>query len=173
MNESAAKTDLLDAIRNARAALENALARLDDRTLAETILAGEWTGKDIMVHVSDWERRFLRWVEIGRRGEIPARPEPGISWADEDRLNQMIVERGRARSLDEVRAEFAAAYRAICEAIAAMSQDELFAPGYYAWTGDEPLVAIVRGVTIDHYAGHTADILAWLEQQPSQTDNRP
>lgn len=167
MNESAAKTNLLDAIRNARAALENALARLDDRTLAETILAGEWTGKDIMVHVADWERRFLRWVEIGRRGETPARPEPGISWADEDRLNQSVVERGRARSLDEVRAGFAAAYRAIYEAIAAMSQDELFTPGYYAWTGDEPLVAIVRGVTIDHYAGHAADILGWLARQQS------
>ena len=162
MNESAAKTELLKAIRNARAALENALARLDDHTQATTIIAGEWTAKDIMVHVADWERRFLRWVEIGRRGEIPEHPEPGISWAEEDWLNRSVVERERARSLDEVRAEFSAAYRAVYEAIAAMSHDELFAPGYYTWTGEEPLAAIVHGVTIDHYAGHAADILAWL-----------
>jgi hypothetical protein len=164
MNPFSCKADLLDAIASARAALEGALARLDDRTLAGTILAGEWTGKDIMIHVADWERRFLRWVAIGRRGEIPQRPEPGISWADEDRLNQSVVERGRARPLDEVRAEFAAAYRALYEAIAAMGQDELLAPGYYAWTGDEPLAQIVWGVTGDHYAGHTADIQAWLTQ---------
>lgn len=160
MNTFSRKVNLLDTIANARAALEGTLARLDDQAQTTTILAGEWTAKDIMIHVADWERRFLRWVEIGQRGEIPERPEPGISWADEDRLNQSVVERGRARSLDEVRAEFTAAYRAIYEAIAAMSEDELFTPGYYAWTGDEPLAAIVRGVTTDHYAGHAADILA-------------
>lgn len=164
MNETR-KAHLLDTLRTARQALEAALARLDDRTLAETVIAGDWTGKDIMVHVADWERRFLRWVEIGRRGEIPERPEPGISWAEEDRLNQSVVEGARARSLDEVRAGFAAAHRAIYEALAAMSEDELFVPGYYAWTGDEPLANIVHGVTEDHYAGHTADILAWLRHQ--------
>ncbi|GIV81623.1 MAG: hypothetical protein KatS3mg051_0977 [Anaerolineae bacterium] len=172
MNAFTSKANLLDAIASARAALESALARLDDRTLAETVIAGEWTGKDIMTHVADWERRFLRWVEIGRRGEIPQRPEPGISWAEEDRLNQSVVEHGRARSLDEVRAEFAAAYRAIWQALAAMSQDELLAPGHYAWTGDEPLAQIAWGVTGDHYAGHTADILAWLAQHSTPTDNR-
>jgi hypothetical protein len=171
MNTFSDKADLLDAIASARAALESALARLDDQTLTATVIAGEWTGKDIMTHVADWERRFLRWVEIGRRGEIPQRPEPGISWAEEDRLNQSVVERGRARSLDEVRAEFAAAHRAIWQALVAMSEDELLAPGYYPWTGDEPLAQIAWGVTGDHYAGHTADIRAWLTQHPPQTGN--
>lgn len=164
MNTFSRKVNPLDTIANARAALEGTLARLDDQMLTETVIAGEWTAKDIMVHVADWERRFLRWVEIGQRGEIPERPEPGISWAEEDWLNRSVVERGRSRSLDEVRAEFAAAHRAVYETIAAMSENELFTPGYYAWTGEEPLADIVRGVTINHYGGHAADIVAWLKQ---------
>lgn len=162
MSEITSKAALLDAIRGARAALEGALARFDEEALVTAAVTGDWTPKDIMAHISDWERRFLRWVEAGRRGEVVERPEPGITWAEEDWLNQMIFERHRSRSLNDVRAEFAAAYRAIYAAIAAMSEDELFAPGYYAWSGDEPLLAIVWGVTADHYAEHTAGLKAWL-----------
>lgn len=165
MTEITTRAALLDAIGSARAALEDALARFDEGALVTATVTGDWTPKDIMAHISDWERRFLRWVEAGRRGEVVERPEPGITWAEEDWLNQMIFERHRSRSLNDVRAEFAAAYRAIYAAIAAMSEDELFAPGYYAWSGDEPLLAIVWGVTADHYAGHTADILALLNRR--------
>jgi hypothetical protein len=163
MNAFTSKANLLDAIASARAALESALARLDDRTLAETVIAGEWTGKDIMTHVADWERRFLRWVEIGRRGEIPQRPEPGLTYDDLDRLNREMVERSRNLSLDDVRAEFAASYRTILDAVTAMSEQELFAVGYYPWTGEYPLLPYLRSNTDEHYAEHAAELQAWLQ----------
>ncbi len=165
MTEIATKIALLDAIRSSRAALEDALARFDEKALVTATVTGEWTPKDIMAHVADWERRFLRWVEAGRRGEEPERPEIGMAWDDLDRLNREVVERSRARSLDEVRAEFVASHRAILDAVAAMSEDELFAVGYYAWTGKYPLLPYLCSNTDEHYAEHTAELEAWLRAQ--------
>ncbi len=162
MSEITSKAALLEAIRGTRAALEDALARFDEGTLVTATVTGEWTPKDTMAHVADWERRFLRWVEAGRRGEEPERPEIGMAWDDLDRLNREIVERSRTRSLDEVRAEFAASYHAILDAVAAMSEDELFAVGRYAWTGKYPLLPYLRSNTAEHYAEHTAQLEAWL-----------
>ncbi len=162
MNEINSKEALLDAIRRARAALEDALASFDEQSLVTAAITGDWTPKDLMAHVADWERRFLRWVEIGRRGEIPQRPEPGLTYDDLDRLNQEMVEHNRRLSLDEVRAEFAAAYRAILDAVIAMSEQELFAVGYYPWTGEYPLLPYLRANTDEHYAEHAAELETWL-----------
>lgn len=156
------KTELLDVIRSARAALEGALARFDEEALVVATVTGDWTPKDTMAHVAYWEQSFLRWYEVGRRGEKPGRPEYGVMWEGLDDLNQEIVERSRARSLDEVRAEFAASHRAILDAVAAMDEDELFTVGHYAWTGKHPLLTYLRGNTDEHYAEHAAELEAWL-----------
>ncbi len=167
MSEITSKAALSDAIRSARAALEDALARFDREALVTATVTGEWTPKDIMAHVADWERRFLRWYEAGRRGEVPERPEMGMTWDDLDRLNHEVVERSRARSLDDVRAEFAASHRAILDAVAAMDEDELFAVGRYAWTGKYPLLPYLRGNTDAHYAEHAAELNVWLKRRCS------
>lgn len=165
MSEITSKAALLEAIRNTRAALEDALARFDEKTLVTATVTGEWTLKDTMAHIADWERRCLRWVEAGRRGEVVERPETGMTWDDLDRLNREIVERSRLRSLDEVRAEFAASYRATLDAVAAMDEDEIFTVGRYAWTKKYPLLPYLRGNTDEHYAEHTAELEAWLRAQ--------
>ncbi len=165
MTKITTKAALLDTIRSTRAALEDALARFDEAALVTAAVTGEWTPKDIMAHVADWERRFLRWVETGRRGEDPERPEIGMAWADLDRLNREVVEHSRTRSLDEVRAEFAASHRAILDAVTGMDEDELFTVGRYAWTGKYPLLPYLRSNTDEHYAEHTAELEAWLNRQ--------
>ena len=165
MTKITTKAALLDTIRSTRAALEDALARFDEAALVTAAVTGEWTPKDIMAHVADWERRFLRWYEAGRRGEVPERPEMGMTWDDLDWLNHEVVERSRARSLDDVRAEFAASHRAILDAVTGMDEDELFTVGRYAWTGKYPLLPYLRSNTDEHYAEHTAELETWLRAQ--------
>jgi hypothetical protein len=162
MSDITTKTGLLDSIRSARATLEGALARFDEEALVTAAVSDEWTPKDTMAHIVYWEQSFLRWVEAGRRGEKPERPEFGVPWDDLDRLNREAVAPSRARSLDEVRAEFAASHRAILDAVAAMEEDEIFTVGRYAWTGKYPLLPYLRSNTDEHYAEHAAGLEAWL-----------
>lgn len=165
MSNITTKTELLDSIRGARAALEDALARFDEEALVAAAVTGDWTPKDIMAHIVYWEQSFLRWYEAGRRGEKPDRPEFGVPWDDLDGLNREIAEHSRLRSLDEVRAEFAASHRAILAAVAAMDEDEIFAAGRYAWTGKYPLLPYLRSNTNEHYAEHAAELSGWLRAQ--------
>lgn len=168
MSAITSKAALWDTMHSARAALEGALARFDEGALVTAEVTGDWTPKDTMAHIADWEQRFLRWYRAGQRGEVVERPETGMTWDDLDRLNREVVERSRARSLDEVRAEFAASYRAILDAVTAMDEDELFTVGRYAWTKKHPLLPYLRSNTDEHYAEHTAELEAWLRAQGSR-----
>lgn len=165
MSEITTRAALLDVMAAERERLEALLARLSDAQLTGMIVSGEMTGKDVMAHVFDWEERCLRWYTIGEAGEMPERPEPGMTWDDLDLLNRQIYERHRDRALDEVRAEFAESYRAFRAAVETMADDELFTPGHYAWTGTNALVVPIRANSDWHYAEHARDLEAWLAAQ--------
>jgi hypothetical protein len=161
MKDPATKAELLDGTRAEHARLEAALAEISEEAMLQPGVVGEWSIKDMLAHISDWEQRFLRWYRAGQRGEIPERPEPGLTWNDLDLLNQRIYEKHHARSLPDVRAAFDASYRELISAVEAMSEPELFTVGHFAWTGDYPLLIALRANADQHYAEHTDQIEAW------------
>jgi len=161
MTDPTTKAGLLERIRSEHRRLETALAGISPENMLRPGVVGEWSIKDILAHISDWEQRFLSWYRAGQRGEVPERPEPGLSWDDLDLLNQRIYEKHRHRSLPDVRAGFDASYQELIAAVEAMSEEELFTAGRFAWTGDYPLLPYLRANADEHYAEHAAQIEAW------------
>lgn len=105
------KDIILERIRVERRRLEKNLAELSEDEMLQPGVVGEWSVKDLLAHLVDWEQRFLRWYDEGLRGLIPETPEPGLTWQDLDILNQRIFEKHRHRALDDVLAEFHASYQ--------------------------------------------------------------
>ena len=161
MKDPATKAELLDGTRAEHVRLEAALAGVSEEAMLQPGVVGGWSIKDILAHISDWEQRFLSWYRAGQRGEIPERPEPGLTWDDTDLLNQRIYEKHRHRSLPDVRDGFDASYRELISTVEAMSEPELFTVGHFAWTGDYPLLVYLRANADQHYAEHTDQIEAW------------
>jgi hypothetical protein len=161
MTDPATKAELLEYTRSEHLRLEAALAGISEQDMLQPGVGGEWSIKDILAHISDWEQRFLRWYRTGQRSEIPELPEPGLTWDDLDLLNQRIYEKHRHRSLPDVRAGFDASYRELITAVEAMSEDELFTAGHFAWTRDRPLLIALRANADEHYAEHADQIEAW------------
>jgi hypothetical protein len=69
-------------------------------------------------------------------------------------LNARVLEESRGRTAADVRSGEAAAWADLVLAIEAAGEADLFEPGRFALTGDDPLVETIRGDTDRHWAEH-------------------
>jgi len=145
------KRDVLEAIQFERNLLESKFRRLTPKEMVWPGSMGEWSVKDILAHLVDWEQRFIGWYEAGRRGEVPQTPAPGMTWRDLPRLNQQGFERHRDRPLPEILAEFQSSHRQIVRLVEEMPEEEILTPGYYAWTRKASLAGWIAANTCEHY----------------------
>jgi hypothetical protein len=45
-------------------------------------IVGEWSAKDVLAHLTEWEQMVLGWYHAGLAGETPALPAPGFKWSE-------------------------------------------------------------------------------------------
>lgn len=157
------KDEVLDRVRVERRRLEHNLAALTEEEMVEPGVIGEWSVKDILAHLVDWEQRFLGWYEAGLRGEVPETPAPGLSWGELDLLNQLIYEKHRDRDLVDVMDEFSRSYEQVLGMVQGMSEDDMFEAGRYAWLGNENLLGYILANTANHYRWAKTQIRRWMK----------
>jgi len=145
------KQDLLTEIEKERGALEAFLETLTPKQMTEPGIVGEWSVKDVLAHLIEWEQMCLGWYKAGLHGEIPPLPAPGFKWNQTPQLNQQIYEKHRDRPLDEALEQFHASHREILEVIQGLSNETLFTTGHYAWTKKNTLGAYMVSATSSHY----------------------
>ena len=151
MGTITAKEDLLEAIRTARSQLEKKFSKLTPKQMIWPGSMDDWSVKDILAHLVDWEQRLIGWYQAGFRGEIPETPAPGMTWRDLPKLNQQVYERHRDEPLEEVLEDFENSHIEILELVEGMSEKEIFTKGFYAWTGNSSLETWIAANTYKHY----------------------
>lgn len=158
------KSELLEAIRRERTALQETVNRLQAEQLRQPALEDGWSVQDALAHIVSWEQLMLKWVRQLLHGETPDRPAPGEDAADWDidRLNQELLDANRQQSLEQVLADFARSYEEVLGQVEHLSEDELFRPDYFPWRNDDPLWHMVAANTCWHYPEHREAIArAW------------
>ena len=166
MTKSTTKIELLKQIRVERERLEKTLSSVGDEQMEEPGVAGEWSVKDVLAHLFDWEQRFLGWYEAGLRGEVPHLPAPGFNWRQLPLLNQQIYEKYHAHPLSDVKIEFANSYQRILEKAQAIPEEEMFTRSLYAWMGPSwSLADFIAASTSSHYRWARTLIRRWTKSQ--------
>jgi len=145
------KTELLSRTYTERTELERKIAGLTSAELIIPGTMGEWSVKDILQHLVDWEQRWIRWYEAGKRGESVVTPEEGYNWRQMGILNEKYRQKHKDRPHGEVLADFQASYQQILTVIEKIPEAEMLTPGMYPWTGKLPLIAWISGNTCEHY----------------------
>ena len=156
------KIGILQSIETERQRLESNLSALNDEEMVKSGVIGDWSIKDILAHLVDWEQRFLGWYQAGLRGEVPETPAPGLTWNDLDELNLRIYEQNRERSLQSVIQEFNRSYNQVLETVKAIPEEDIFPVGRYAWTGKANLAGYILANTANHYRWAKTGIRKWL-----------
>jgi hypothetical protein len=145
------KTALLKAIEEERNALEQLLAELSPEQMVQPGIVGEWSVKDVLAHLLEWQQMVLRWHSAGLKGKVPVTPSEEFNWTQLPQLNQQIYEKYHDRPLNEVQKEFNASFKKTLKTIQGLSDEELFTRGRYAWTRNNSLGAYFISNTSSHY----------------------
>jgi hypothetical protein len=92
---------------------------------------GEWSVKDVLAHLAEWESYMPVWVDTARRGETVEPP----NWKELDDLNERVYQAHKDQPLDEVLAYFRETHCQFMHMVETMPEDEMITPGRYPFTG--------------------------------------
>jgi hypothetical protein len=131
------KAEILARLESERQQLEQTLSQMSDSELLSPRVMDEWTIKDILAHLADWEAHMLVWIAAGRQGDPVKSPGFGLTWEQIDLFNQRVYEAHRDQSLGEVFAYFRTVHSQLMEMVAEMPEEEMLTPGRYAFLGKD------------------------------------
>jgi len=145
------KTQILSESQKEREALEEFLSTLTPGQMTEPGMVGEWSVKDVLAHLYEWEQMVLGWLAPTERGETPSVPAEGYKWSQLPALNEAIRQKHSSRSLEEMQTLFQDSHRQIMETIESIPEEEMFTPGLHSWMNKNTLGAYFVSCTSSHY----------------------
>ena len=162
MGTSLSKTQLLTEMRQEQAAWEALLYEIGQAHMRQPEVAGGWSIKDIVAHLTGWRRRSVR------RFQALLKHEPGFSppWPEElredDEINAWIYAANRDRPLTEVLSDSREVFQQLVETLEAFSEDELQKLRRILGLEEEQ---ISGSLFFAHFhQEHEPDMRAWLEK---------
>ena len=158
MSESITKSELLAELDQEWANIERVCAGLSEEDKVAPGKEGEWSVKDILCHLSAWEKYLLDRLAMVLTGQPPLYPAMS-SWDDVHRFNAQVYSENKDRSLTSAVIEFRNLYHGVMTVLQAISDDQLAAPYSYDFPDDNiTLVQLIRANTCEHYREHCISI---------------
>jgi hypothetical protein len=160
METTTSKTQLLAELNN-----ENAywLALLDDigeANMTQPEVAGGWSIKDIVAHLTGWRRRTVRRVQAALNHEPDFTPPWPPELQEDDEINAWIYESNRDRPLADVLSDSREVFQQLVDVIDAFPDDEHQDSQRIKWLEGEPLSG---KLFFSHFhEEHEPDMRAWL-----------
>jgi Protein of unknown function (DUF1706) len=144
------KDDLLREADDDLGALKRALVGLDDAAMRRPCL-GAWGVREILAHITGWQREMIPVLERIARGEKPI--ADGVSYEDLDGWNARLVAARRGLTVEGLRAALDVSHRDFLAAAREVPEAR-FGP-------DKTATRVVDLNGPHHYREHAAQILAW------------
>ena len=162
MDGNTSKAQLLDDLKDEQARWEALLQDIGEEHMTQPAVAGAWSIKDIVAHLTGWRRRTVGRFRAALRHE-PAPPPPWPAHLQtDDEINAWIYAAHRDRPLAEVLRESRDVFQQLVEALDAFPEADLLDPGRFGWLEGEPLTG---AAFFGHFhEEHEPDMRAWLER---------
>jgi uncharacterized protein (TIGR03083 family) len=157
------KERILAKLRAEHDALLEVLAQVPPNQMTEPHFEGGWSVKDLLAHITLWERRTLGRIQATLREE----PLPPFFPGDADRVNAQAYAANRDRPLAEIEADFHRTFQELLDQVEGLRQEDLDDPRRFPWTRRVPVKRYLNGDGYGHYAEHARQIRAWLESRAS------
>jgi hypothetical protein len=163
MGTPLSKTQLLAELNYENASWQALLDDIGEANMTQPEVAGGWSIKDIVAHLTEWRRRTVKRFQATLNHEPDIVPLPWPSeLQDDDEINAWIYESNRDRPLADVLNDSREVFQHLIDAIAAFSDDDLQDPHHFEWLEGEPLSG--RFVFSHFHEEHEPDMRAWLDR---------
>jgi hypothetical protein len=155
------KATILHSLKTSREAILKAVEGLSDAQMIEPGVIGDWSVKDLLVHLSLWEAELVTLLWQARQGRKPTTAQ--LSRETVDELNARWYPMHKDRALDLVLQDFHAVRRQTARRVEAFTDQELQDAGLFPWLGGEPLEHWIAEDSYGHEAEHMDQIIAWRQ----------
>lgn len=156
------KTTILNKIDTEYRAFEDLLAPLDGWQLTTPGVVGEGSIKDMLAHLTVWQKRLLTILQAALQGTEPAQPVTRSEDEEIECVHQQFYAAARARPLREVWDAFRATYLQVKQAVEALGEETLLDCERFAWLDGVALQRLIADNTYRHYEDHALAVHAWL-----------
>jgi uncharacterized protein (TIGR03083 family) len=129
-------------------------AGLGDEELLIHGVCGDWSVRDLIAHVTWWDREAIAHLPTVLAGRTP--PRYSVTYGGIDAFNAIKTEEKRGLTLEEVRAEAEATHQRLLDYLRSVPPDRL--------KGNAKFTHRLRLDTYGHYPIHAADIRRWQEK---------
>jgi len=155
MNGVGRRARLLAQIDQAWRELKESYSDLLEAELTEPGVAGQWSVKDILAHISTWEEESLKYLPLISEGGNPPLYK---TYGGIDAFNALMNERKRALSLSEVLSQLDETHRRLVGLVQSVPEGQLGAQTRFCRR--------LRLDTYGHYREHARAIREWRDKQP-------
>ncbi len=162
MGTTLSKTQLLAELHNENASWQALLDEIGEANMTQPEVAGGWSIKDIVAHLTGWRRRTVRRFQATLHHEPVVTPPWPSELQEDDEINAWIYESHRDRPLAAILSDSREVLQQLVDAIDAFSDDELQDPQRFAWLEGEPLSG--KLVFSHFHEEHEPDMRAWLDR---------
>ena len=162
MDQPGSVQQLMEAIQKTWTTWETLLAQIDQERFTLSEVAGEWSLKDIIAHIT--------WHEKEMVGLIKAHALVGSElWnLPTDERNAAIFEEIRHQPLEQVLEESRLVHQQLVEVLPTLSEEDLTDPsGFPNMPPDWQPGMLIAQNTYEHYQDHIKDVERWLENRDS------
>ena len=175
MNDTVTREKVLADLRAERTRWEALLAEVGAERLTEPGVAGDWSVKDVLGHVTAYLRPWGARLRAASTSVPPTMrdlydtdslPEGAGAWTV-DEQNAAIRAQYAPLPPAVVLAKWREASDLLEAGVAALTDDDLSAPGRFPWTDGRPLAEAMAGDAVRHPQEHAADVRAWLDRSPA------
>ncbi|MDR3051563.1 MAG: ClbS/DfsB family four-helix bundle protein [Oscillospiraceae bacterium] len=107
--------------------------------------------RDVLVHLYEWHRLLLHWVEANQAGDTkPFLPQP-YNWKTYAQMNAAFWQKHQSTPHEEAERMLRGSHQKVMALIERFSNENLFESRRFAWTGTSSLGAYCVSATSSHY----------------------
>jgi Protein of unknown function (DUF1706) len=162
MGSQVTRTDLLAALIAGRANWDALLDEVGERRMEESGVIGSWSVKQVIAHITGWDRWAAELARAFARGE-PLTPHENEEHDFHARNASAVAEFGNG-SPGEVRAASDEVFGNLLGSVELLNNDQLAQKGLAFWSELDDVGDIVAECSYKHYQEHGKQIRAWLER---------
>ena len=151
MSKYKSKQQLIDEISKEKKILNDLLESVDKTKLCIAGACVNWSIKDIVCHLAEWQEMVLSWYELGMSGKTPEVPGKGYKWSQLPDLNMEIYKKYKNLTWEEARQFFKKSEFNIMSTIKDMEEDTMLKPGLYPWMNQNTMIGYFGSCTSSHY----------------------
>lgn len=158
------KANLLETIHRERNHLEALINGFSEIQMVQSGVEANWSIKDILAHISAWERLANDRIHAALTGEPVKFPViSGETFVDE--FNANVYHDNKDKELPDIQSEFRNSHSEFVSQIQKLDDQTLESKLPFDWAGNMTFQVMISANTHWHYLEHAESIKKWLKSE--------